>query len=287
MNTVKFSLSRVGSENMHYFESDTDSRIQLVFVPGGLNPEIWCQQLRYFSKSFRTASFRPTVSFRDFEGEKEALESVLEQEEFENVVLISHVFGNSLMQEFEDHENVVSTVMTGPRRRFDRTPKKKIMNMLFRFGSVPKIAKKMFFSDKTEYSVVQDFLDTFEKPDLNDFRTFIEDYSVSRPEKSSLAIHAEQDRFSSRDFAEELRPNISISVLENAGTFCFYEKPQEYNKALLDFFQVLEDHLESEEIIELQEKNHSLMEFAAGGEKQKGSIEKSQNAETLKKKVKV
>ncbi|WP_414838224.1 alpha/beta fold hydrolase [Candidatus Nanosalina sp. VS9-1] len=285
MNTVKFSLSRVGSENMHYFESDTDSRIQLVFVPGGLNPDIWRQQLRYFSKSFRTASFRPTVSFRDYEGEKEALESILEQEEFENVVLVSHVFGNSLMQEFEDHENVVSTVLTGPRRRFTKIPQKKLINMLFRIGSIPKIAKKMFFSDRTEYGVVREFIDTFEKPDLDDFRTFLDNYRVSRPEKTSLAIHAEQDRFSSRSFAEELRPNISISVLENAGTFCFFEKPQEYNKALLDFLQVLEDHLEEEEIIELKEKNRSLMEFATG-ENRKGSIEKSHES-ALKKKVKV
>lgn len=284
MNTVEFSLSRVGSENMHYYESGTDSRIQIVFIPGGLNPEVWKQQLRYFSKSYKTASYRPTVSFRDYQGEKKALENILEQDGFENVVLVSHVFGNSLMQEFEEHENVVSTVITGPRRRFSKVPRRKFVKAFFKASSVPKILQKTFFSERTEYRVVKDFLDTVERPEVDDFRSFLDEYSVSRPEKSSLAIHAEDDRLSSRSFAEELKPNISISVLENAGTFSFFEKPQEYNKALLDFMQVLEDHLESEELLEIQEKNRSLMEFATG-EKKKGSIEK--NTETIKKKVKV
>lgn len=283
MNTVKFSLSRIGSENLHYFESDTESRIQLVFVAGGLNPELWRQQLRYFSKSFRTASYRPTVSFRDFEGEKKAVKSILEQEKFENVVLVSHVFGNSLVQEFEDHENVVSTVLTGPRRKFSKLPRNKIINLMMKIGKLPKVAKKMFFAEKTEYNVIKDFIDTFERPEIEDFRTFLDNYSISRPEKASLAIHAENDRFSSLSFAEELRPNTSVSVLENAGTFCFYEKPQDYNKALLDFLKVLEDHLEEEEIIEIQEKNRSLMEFAEGN-KEKGSIDKTKK---LAKKVKV
>lgn len=285
MNTVNFSLSRIGSENLHYFESDTESRIQLVFVSGGLNPELWRQQLRYFSRNFKTASYRPTVSFRDLEGEREALENILEKDGFENVVLVSHVFGNSLIQEFEEHENVVSTVLTGPRRKFNKIPKNKLIEYMMKISSVPKIAKKMFFAEKTEYKVVKDFVESFEKPEMNDFRSFLENYSVSRPEKSSMAIHAEEDRFSSMEFAEELRPNISLSVLENAGTFCFFEKPQDYNKALLDFLKVLEDHLESEEIIELKEKNHSLMDFA-GEDKTKGSIDKGQK-ETLEKKIKV
>lgn len=286
MNTVKFSLSRIGSENLHYYESDTDSRIQLVFVPGGLNPELWRQQLRYFSRNFKTACYRPTVSFRDFEGEKKALKNILEQDNFENVVLVSHVFGNSLVQEFEDHDNVVSTVLTGPRRKFDGLPRNKLMKIMMRISSVPKIAKKMFFAEKTEYKVVKDFISRFERPQIKDFRTFLDDYSVSRPGKSSLAIHAEEDRFSSMDFAEELRPNISLSVLENAGTFCFFEKPQDYNKALLDFLQVLEDHLESEEIIELKSKNHSLMDFADEGKNKKGSIDKGKT-KTIEKKIKV
>jgi len=45
---MDFSLRRVGNENMHYYESEKDSKIQLVFVPGGFNPEIWKHQIKYF-----------------------------------------------------------------------------------------------------------------------------------------------------------------------------------------------------------------------------------------------
>lgn len=262
MNTVKFSLSRVGEENMHYYESDTDSHIQLVFVPGGLNPELWTQQLRYFSKSFKTVSFRPTVSFRDYNGEKEALKNILDQEHMDNVVLVSHIFGNSLVQEFEEREDVISTVMTSPRRKFEKVPPRKLTDWFYRLGSLkPKIAKKVFFGDKTEYRIVKEMMDRLEKPDYTDLKTFMDDYRVSRPKKESLVIHPEEDRFSSKDFAQELKPNASISTLQGAGTFCFYEKPQEYNKALLDFLNVIRDYVKSEEIIEVKQKNHSLLEY--------------------------
>lgn len=275
MNTVEFSLSRVGEENMHYFESDAESRIQLVFVPGGLNPEIWEQQLRYFSKSFKTVSFRPTVSFRDYEGEKDALENILEQEHLDNVVLVSHLSGNSLAQEFEDREDVISTVLTSPRRKFDKVPPRKISDWIFRLSSFrPKIAKKMFFGEKTEYRIPREMMEKLDKPEYRDLRTFLDDYRLSRPKKKSLVIHPEEDRFSSKEFAMELKPNASISEVQGAGTFCFYEKPQEYNKALLDFLNVLEDRIKSEEIIEMKKKNHSLLEYERKSEDLKAEPKK-------------
>jgi hypothetical protein len=267
LNTVKFSLSRIGEENMQYYESDAESPIQLVFVPGGLNPELWNQQLRYFSKSFKTVSFRPTVSFRDYQGEKEALKNILNQEHMQNVVLVSHMLGNSLVQEFEDREDVISTVLTSPRRKFEKIPPRKISDWFYRLGSLkPKIAKKVFFGEKTEYRIVKEMMEYLEKPDYTDLKTFMENYRVSRPKKEALVIHPEEDRFSSKDFGQELKPNASISTLQGAGTFSFYEKPQEYNKALLDFLNVIEDYVKSEEIIEIKQKNHSLLEYEGKSE---------------------
>lgn len=270
MDAVQFSLRRVGEENLHYYESDTESPVQLVFVPGGLNPELWKHQLRYFSKSFRTISFRPTVSFRDLEGERSALKNILDQNHLENVVLVANTFGNSLVQEFEDHEDVVSTVLTGPRRRFDKTPPRKVLNWFYRLGSFrPKLAKKFFFSDDTEYSVVKEFMDTLEKPDYRDFKSFMESYRVSRPSKECLIMHAADDKLSGLEFARELEPNASLSKLDSAGTFSFFEKPQDFNKALLDFLQILERHAESEEIMEIRKKNRSLTEFEDDSEQEK------------------
>ena len=262
LDAVEFSLRRVGEENIHYYESEKESSVQLVFVPGGLNPELWKQQLRYFSKRFRTVSFKPTVSFRDYEGEKSALENILEQDHLDNVVLVANSFGNSLIQEFEDRENVVSTVLTGPRREFNEVPPRRIYNLLYRIGKFkPKITQKMFFSDDTEYKVVKDFMETIEKPDYSDFKSFLDNYKVSRPSKESLVIHSSEDRFSDIEFGRELEPNASLSKLESSGTFSFFEKPQDFNKALIDFLDIIEDYREEEELMKLKENNRSLLEF--------------------------
>lgn len=283
---MQFSLRRVGEENLHYFESDTESSVQLVFVPGGLNPQLWKHQLRYFSKSFRTISFRPTVSFRDFEGEKSALENVLNQQHLDKVILVTNTFGSKLVQEFEERENVISTVMTGPRRRFEKKPPRKIMNWFYRLGRFrPKLAKKFFFSDDTQYSVVQDFMDTLEKPDYRDFKSFLDDYRVSRPSKESLVIHAGEDPLSDIEFARELEPNASLSKLDAAGTFSFFEKPQDFNKALLDFIKILEDQARSEEFMEIKKKNRSLMEFEKTDEDKKSGEKDGKKTDEFQKKA--
>jgi len=262
LDAVQFSLRRVGEENIYYYESDKESSVQLVFVPGGLNPELWKQQLRYFSKRFCTISFKPTVSFRDFEGEKSALKNILDQAHLDNVVLVANSFGNSLIQEFEDRENVVSTVLTGPRREFESIPPRRIYNWLYKIGKFkPKITQKMFFSDVTEYKVVKEFMETIEKPDYSDFKSFLDNYRVSRPSKESLVIHSSEDRFSDIEFGRELEPNASLSKLEPAGTFSFFEKPQDFNKALIDFLDIIEDYREEEELMKLKENNRSLLEF--------------------------
>lgn len=292
MNTVRYSLKRVNEENVHYHESDVDSRFQIVFVSGGLNPEVWTHQVKYFSKKFRTVSYRPTVSFRDFEGEKSALENILEQDHLDNVVLISHFLGNPLAQEFEDHESVVSTVLTSPRRGVRKKPTGKMLKWIYRISSSsPKLAKKVFFSDRTEYRVVKEFLSELEDPDAADLRTFIDNYRVSRPEKKSLVVHPESDRFSDQEFGRELNPMASMSVLKNSGTFCFYEKPQEYNKALHDFLQVLHEDLKEEEILEMRQQNRSLLEYenySRKKEKGEDAPGKSENdLRSERKKVKV
>jgi hypothetical protein len=158
-------------------------------------------------------------------------------------------------------------------------------------SSSPKLAKKVFFSDRTEYRVVKEFLSELEDPDAADLRTFIDNYRVSRPEKKSLVVHPESDRFSDQDFGRELNPMASMSVLKNSGTFCFYEKPQEYNKALHDFLQVLHEDLKEEEILEMRQQNRSLLEYenySRKKEKGEDSPGKSENdLRSERKKVKV
>lgn len=266
---MDFSLRRVGQENLHYYESEQDSNIQLVFISGGFNPAIWKHQIKYFSRKYRTISFQPTQSFRDLEGERSALENILEQDNLTDVVLISNFWGNSLAQEFEDHETVRATVFTGANRDLELR-KRSLYNIFWNFGtSKPKLLKKALFSDKTDYKVVKEFAQDFEVPSYSNIQSFQRNYRMERPSTPSLVIHADRDERSSIEFARELGENASISIIERAGIFSFYEKPQEYNKALNDFLSQVEDAVEEKELMETRNKNRSLFEFEKNQPKKK------------------
>ncbi len=266
---MDFSLRRVEQENMHYYESEQDSNIQLVFISGGFNPKIWKHQIKYFSRKYRTISFQPTQSFRDLEGERSALENILKQDSLTDVVLISNFWGNSLAQEFEDHEKVRATVFTGANRNLD-TRRRSLYNMFWNLGTrKPKLLKKALFSDETDYKVVKEFAEDLEVPEYSNIRSFQQNYRMKRPSTPSLVIHTAEDNRSSLNFARELGDNASISIIERAGIFSFYEKPQEYNKALNDFLSQVEEAVEEKKLIETQNKNRSLFEFEKKRQKKK------------------
>ena len=238
---VQFSTRKVGQNNLHYYESDTESRVSLIFTPGGLNPELWNQQLRYFSRNFHTISFRPTVSSRGFEGEKSALKSILNQKHVDKAVLVSNTLGNSIAQEFSQKDNVISTVLTNPRRKFRKLPQRRLLKTLYKMGRIkPKIASKLFFSKQTSYKTVKQFMETLELPDYMDLKTFIHNHEPSKPSEDTLVIASGDDRISDLSFAKSMRPKVSLSIVKSAGTFSYFEKPQEFNKALLDFVKILE-----------------------------------------------
>lgn len=266
---MDFSLRRVGQENLHYYESDQESKIQLVFISGGFNPELWKHQIKYFSRKYRTISFQPTQSFRDLEGERNALENILEQDKLTDVVLISNFWGNSLAQEFENHENVRAKVFTGANRKLN-IRRRSLYNIFWNFGiRKPKLLKKSLFSDEADYKVVKEFTEDIDIPEYSNIRSFQQNYRMKRPSTPSLIIHTQKDNRSSIEFARELGENASISIIERAGIFSFYEKPQEYNKALNDFLTQVEDAVEEKELIETQNKNRSLFEFEKNQEKKK------------------
>lgn len=258
---MDFSLRRVGQENLHYYESEQDSNIQLVFVSGGFNPEVWKHQIKYFSRKYRTVSYKPTQSFRDIEGERNALENILNQEKLTDVVLISNFWGNSLTQKFEEHENVIATVFTGASKDLD-IRRRSLYNIFWNLGTrKTKLLKKALFSDETDYEVVKEFAEDLEIPEYSNLKSFQQNYRMQRPSTPSLIIHTEEEKRSSLEFARELGDNASISIIERAGIFSFYEKPQEYNKALIDFLSQVEEAVKEKELIETQNKNRSLFEF--------------------------
>jgi len=278
---MDFSLRRIGDQNLHYYESNVDSRVQIIFVPGGFNPEIWKQQVSYFSRNFRTVTFEPTQKDKSFEGEKKALENILDREKMENVVLVSSMTGNQLVQEVEDKEEVVATVMTGSMDVEKADISKRYYKLLWKASmKKPKIMKEMFFSDQVRYQVVKDFVGDLTPPSYECFRTFLESYNIERSLKPSLVVKSDQDRFSKMDDIDN--SNQSVSTIHHAGTFSFYEKPQEYNKILHDFLEKVRENVESREIIESRKKNRSLFEF----ENEKNDRNKTKKRKKRKKKVK-
>lgn len=279
---MDFSLRRIGDQNLYYHESDVDSRVQLVFVPGGFNPEIWQHQISYFSRNFRTATFEPTQKDKGFEGEKKALNNILDQEEMKNVVLVSSITGNRLIQEVEGRDEVVATVMTGCMDKEKTDISKRAYRLLWKASlKKPKIMKETFFSDQVKYQVVKDFAEDVTPPSYECFRSFLKNYQIERSLKPSLVAKSDQDRFSNMDDMDNTER--SVSTIHHSGTFSFYEKPQEYNKILHDFLEKVRENVESREIIESRKKNRSLFEFES---KKKEQNEGKKRRKKRKRKVK-
>ena len=256
---MDFSLTRIGNENMRIHDSGKESRIQLVFVPGVFSGDAWRYQINYFSEDYRTVTFRPTVSNRDFEGHREALKQILEQEEMNNVVLIGSNYNNSLVQSFEPHEDVSATVLVGAKKKM----KKQIPENLYRSFTSRKFPCKLFkkvFMSSVRYRDVKEFWKDVEFLEAEDFRSFSEKFGTRRPEKSCMIVHGERDFFSDRSYAKSLMSSASVTQVD-AGSFSFYEKPQEFNKMLHDFLLKMERKAIKEKIEEEQEKNKTLADF--------------------------
>ncbi len=260
-------MKRVGDENLHFFGSDAGSDIQLVFTPGIFGGRVWRHQLRYFSKKFDTFAFDTTLSNRGFTDQMDALEQVLGLEEMENVVLIGQGPGNSIVQAFEEDENVVATVLTGVKEDY-RVLNREIYAAISKVGCMkPKLLKKFFFSDMTDYEVVQKFTEDVEPVDYDDYRSFVENHSLREPVKQAMIIHSREDVFSSKEFASSF-DDAAVSVIDS-GSFSFYEKPQEYNKALHDFLTRVQSIVEEREIYKAASENRSLKEFEASDQDRK------------------
>lgn len=226
--------------------------IELVFVSGVLDPDVWKHQEKYFSRNCEVTS----IGGRNFEALKNELEEILDNSE--NAVIVGAEFGNLVAQSVEGHENVMSTVLTGP---FDKTPFVGLYGFkaAIKAFSHPKIAKKMFFPETTNYSVVKEFTYYARNLDFGRYRSFLNG-NLRVPVKNSLIIYNQGCRFSSMNAVEDLKPNSEIALL-NAGSFSFFEKPQEYNKALHDYLLGKREFLERRELVKAATENRSLKDF--------------------------
>jgi len=270
---MDFSPKSLGDQKVQYFDSETDSEIQIVFVPGILNSNVWKHQIKYFSKNYRTITFERES--KNYEDQKEILKSILSNRNLDNTVLVSSNFGNSLSQEFEDREDVVATVLTSLSKNCPDLSENKYSIFRLSVLNKPKIAQKIFFSEKTDYRIAKEFVNDLEIPDYKQISSFLENYGIRSSIKNSLVIHPDEDGFSSKDLSCSMKPEAKISLIQSAGSFSFYEKPEEYNKAVHDFLKKLEEFVESRKVRKTREKNYSLSEFENSGS--------SENSETASK----
>lgn len=261
---MDFPIKRVGSVNMHLYESDTDSDLTLVFLPGGLNPEIWQKQFRYFSKDYNVVSFTPTVSNKGFEGERECVENILGRDDLDNVILVGNQFCQSMVEEFSSWDNVVASVVTGVTdfEDFGLLERKK-----FELGSYfglrkPKIFKEIFFSSFVDYEDVKDFVSLIDIESFEELRSFYSNSNIDL-EGECLVMYFEKDNFSSFEVARSLE-SCGMVFIECAGFFGFWEKPEEFNKALVDFILKVKDLKVGRDWEKIKSENKSLKDYSDG-----------------------
>lgn len=271
---MDFSVNRTEDNCYRKVESKVDSKTQLVFVSGLFNGEVWKQQYNYFARNHKTLVLDCLKGGRSYDKQKEMISQVLnKRDDLDDVVLISHGLGNSLIQDLESKESVVATVMTGVMER----PYKTYSNRFYRgftyfIKREPKIFKKLFFSELTDYRVCKDFVKNAEFPSFNEIESFINNYSMRTPVKKSMIIHPENDKWASKDYSRKLTPKASVSIIKDSGPYCFYEKPQEYNKAVRDFLERLEEFIENRDVSIAKKNNHSLKDFEKQTREQKKKV---------------
>jgi len=226
--------------------------VELVFVSGAVDPGIWKHQEKYFSRDCEVH----TVGGKPFQELKEELTEIIE--ESENAVLIGSELGNLAIQSVENHENVMSTVITGPLNQ-----RPLLGQRLFKIWSKilkhPKFVKKVFCSKDTDYQVVKELSYTLRETSFDVYRSF-SGRELRVPVKNSLIMYNQNCRYSSMKGVEELKSNSEIALID-ASTFSFFEKPQEYNKALNDYLLGKKDFLEKRELVKSASENHSLKDF--------------------------
>jgi hypothetical protein len=122
-----------------------------------------------------------------------------------------------------------------------------------------KLAKK-FFLPSMKYEDVTSFCSNVDFVGLKDFKSFSDRFGVRRPEKECMIVHGRNDFFSSRSYAQDLMSSAFVTEID-AGSFGFYEKPQEFNKMLHDFLIKMERKILKEEVEEKEDRNKTLKEF--------------------------
>lgn len=243
---MDYSFGLVNSLDVEVFDSEVDSDVQLVFLPGGMNPEIWKHQLRYFGNDYRTISFRNPDQTID--SEYDILKKIFDEFELENVVLFSAWEGNLTSTGFcEYEEKILGRILVGDERSLT-TNGKNFLN-IFDHLKHPKIVKKTFFTEKYSYRRVKDFKQYLSFSHLENY--------CQKGDKlgdNFLRVRGESDKFS--------RGLNDCKSIGGSGSFPFFERPEEFNEVSVNYLKYLGDIVREYQVAKVERKNGSLEDFS-------------------------
>ena len=243
---MDYSFGSVNNLDFEVFDSEVDSDVQLVFLPGGMNPEIWKHQLRYFGNDYRTISFKNQE--QTMESEYNALKQIFDEFKLENVVLFSAWEGNLTSTGFHEfEEKILGRILVGDENSL--TTKGKNLYSIFDHFKHSKIVKRAFFTEKYSYRRVKNF-----KKYLS--FSHIENYHQNSEllGDNFLRVKGDSDKFS--------RGLDDCKSIGGSGSFPFFERPEEFNEVSVNYLKYLEDIVREYQVARVERKNGSLEDFS-------------------------
>lgn len=249
------NLEYNGSE-MSLIDSGNRSKLTIVILPGVEGPKVWRHQYKYFKSDFRTLIVDPVD--RSKENYIETVKNLLQAKNLNNCILVGSNTSCFVLDQINDSKRVVSSVFTDGQLRMPAL-NFGMFKVLSRVSRHPKIMQKLVFCDKTDYSTVKDFVNEVDPMDWSEIKSY-QNSEIEGDVENGLLLTPVKSKLSDNSVRNILQPDISVSTI-SSGSFCFFEKPEEYNKALYDFISKLKNFKKKAEIRETKEANRSLADF--------------------------
>ena len=225
----------------------------LLFIHGaGGNHRIWENQTRYFSNAVAidlpghyAGRGRSTI-----EGYMEYVKGFCDKRNLKDIVMVGHSMGGAITLTFAltypKYLKAIVLVCTGA--------KLKVAPMIFEeikrnCENLMELMKRYAFSEKTPIEIKNKAVEIMRKvkPEVlyADFEAcdkFDVTKSLKKISLPTLIICGKDDLLTPVDFSEYLKANIRnpiLRVLDDAGHMIMLEKPEEFNKILKEFVNIL------------------------------------------------
>jgi len=223
--------------------------ITLLFVHGaGGNHEIWENQIKYFSNAIAIdlPGHDSGEGRRTIEEYVEDVKRFCDQKSLKNFVMVGHSMGGAITQKFAltypEYLRAIVLVSTGARLRVAPIIFEEIKRD---YNNFLELMKEYAFSNKTPMEVRNKVAELMRKvkPQViyGDFEAcdkFDVMGSLNRISLPTLIICGKDDLLTPVEYSEYLKANIrnsELKVIADAGHMVMLEKPEEFNKILMEF----------------------------------------------------